>query len=212
MGILNTSKDYFNRIADRWDEVSRGFFSENVREKAVDLAGVQEGEVAADIGAGSGFIAEGLLARALKVIAVDQSEAMLEVIRGKFAGAGDLDCRKGTEEALPIDNRTVDYVFANMYLHHVEFPGPAIAEMARILKSGGKLVITDLDEHPYEMLAKEQHDRWLGFKREDVKHWFEAADLKEVRVDCLDERCRSISSTGIEEADVSIFVALGVKG
>ena len=211
-GISNADRDYFDRIASRWDEVRRGFFGESVREKALNLAGVQKGEVAADVGAGSGFITEGLLARGLKVIAVDQSEAMLDIIRKKVTSTGWLDCRQGTEKALPIDSRTVDYVFANMYLHHVESPERAIAEMVRILKSGGKLIVTDLDEHPYEILAKEQHDRWLGFKREDVKRWFEAADLKEVSVDCLNERCTSESDDGTVEADVSIFIAVGVRG
>jgi ubiquinone/menaquinone biosynthesis C-methylase UbiE len=64
----------------------------------------------------------------------------------------------------------VDYVFANMYLHHVEQPVAAIREMARILKARGKLV--DLDEHNFESLRTEQHDRWPGFYREEVRQWF----------------------------------------
>jgi len=48
-----------------------------------------------------------------------------------------------------------------MYLHHVEDPPAAIKEMVRILKPGGKIVITDADEHNYEFLRTEQQDRWL---------------------------------------------------
>ena len=66
---------------------------------------------------------------------------------------------------------------ANMYLHHVESPQEAIQEMARVLKPHGKLIITDLDEHTFEFLKKEHHDRWLGFKREEVKKWFVNARL-----------------------------------
>jgi ubiquinone/menaquinone biosynthesis C-methylase UbiE len=205
------SKPYFDQIAGRWDEVSRSFFGEAVRDKALHLAGVQAGETAADIGAGSGFITEALLQKGLKVIAVDQSGQMLQRIRDKFPNDPGLDCRQGEAENLPIDTGTVDYVFANMYLHHVEFPEKAIGEMARILNRGGTLIITDLDEHGHSFLAEEHHDRWMGFKRSDVKRWFEAADLNNVSIDCLGETCSSESAGRTETADVSIFVATGVK-
>jgi len=102
-------------------------------------------------------------------------------------------------------------VFANMYLHHVENPPVAIKEMARILKLGGMLVVTDLDEHNFEFLKTEQHDRWMGFKREDVNCWFVEAGLKEAMVDCVGENCCAQSSCGGDYASVSIFVASGKK-
>jgi ubiquinone/menaquinone biosynthesis C-methylase UbiE len=88
------SKTYFNQVADQWDEMRQGFFSEAVREQAYAAAQVQPGELAADIGAGTGFISEGLLERGARVIAVDQSEAMLDVLKEKLGSTGELDCRK----------------------------------------------------------------------------------------------------------------------
>ena len=128
-----SSNDYFERVADRWDEMRAGFFSEKVRETAYKTADIQSGKQAADIGAGTGFVTEGLLRQGLEVIAVDQSEAMLEALKKKYPN---LDCRQGEAEGLPVADRIVDYVFANMYLHHVERPSMAIAEMTRILKKG----------------------------------------------------------------------------
>ncbi len=208
---LQDSKDYFDQVAGKWDEVRAGLFSEAVREKALAVAGVQAGQVAADIGAGTGFITEGLLHSGLRVIAVDQSEAMLAEMRRKFAGVEGIDYRLGEAEHLPIPDEAVDYAFASMYLHHVERPPEAIQEMVRILKPGGQLVITDLDEHEFEFLRREHHDRWMGFKREHVKHWFLAAGLKNVVVDCAGEDCCAQSSGGDEMASVSIFVASGEK-
>jgi SAM-dependent methyltransferase len=112
---------------------------------------------------------------------------------------------------LPISDETVDYVFANMYLHHVESPSKAIKEMVRILKPGGKLIITDLDEHTFEFLKDEHHDRWMGFKREDIRKWFTEAGLKDVIVDSVGENCCAQSRQGDEYARVSIFVASGKK-
>jgi ubiquinone/menaquinone biosynthesis C-methylase UbiE len=206
-----SSKDYFNQVASQWDEMRTAFFSEAVRERAYAVAGVEAGQVAADIGAGTGFVAEGLVQRGLHVICVDQSEAMLDELRKKFAEAKNVEYRLGEAESLPIPDASLDAVFANMYLHHVEDPARAIGEMRRTLKPGGRLVITDLDEHGFEFLRREHHDRWMGFVREDVRRWFKEAGLLDVAVDSVGESCTSQSSSGAETASVSIFVASGIK-
>ncbi len=204
------SKQYFDEVAREWETMRKRFFSESVREKAYQAAGVQACRIAADIGAGTGFITEGLLKKGLKVIAVDQSEAMLDEMKKKFRST-DIDCRVGEAENLPVSDNTVDYCFANMYLHHVDTPPKAIREMVRILRPGGMLVITDLDEHDFKFLKTEQHDLWMGFKREDIKQWFSDAGLINVNVDCADEKCCAQSDSRKEYASVSIFVASGQK-
>jgi len=206
-----SSKDYFDEVAPQWDEMREVFFSEAVREKAIGVADVRRGELAADIGAGSGFVTEGLARKGLRVIAVDQSEAMLNEMRSKLSHLDTIEYRVGRAESLPVDNEAVDYVFANMYLHHVDSPPRAIGEMVRILKPGGRLVITDMDEHPFEFLRTEQHDRWLGFQREDVRMWLSEAGLLGVATDCVGEDCCAQSAGGDSFASVSVFVAHGRK-
>lgn len=70
-----SSKAYFNQVALKWDQMQESCFSETVREKVFSVAGIQTGKMAADIGAGIGFIYEGLIRRGLHVIVVDQPEA-----------------------------------------------------------------------------------------------------------------------------------------
>lgn len=205
------SKEYFDEVANQWDRMRESFFSEVVRDKAISIASVQTGKIAADIGAGTGFITEGLIHKGLRVIAVDQSEAMLAKMRKKFSSDKGIDYRVAEAENLPIVDETIDYVFANMYLHHVESPAKAIKEIVRILKPCGKLVITDLDEHTFEFLRVEHHDRWMGFKREDIRKWFAEAGFSDIFVDCVGENCCTQSSQDDEYANVSIFVASGVK-
>jgi len=206
-----SSQAYFDQVAPQWDSLRQAFFSNRVREKAYAVAGAREGAVAVDVGAGTGFITEGLLQRGLQVIAVDSSQAMLAEMSRKFAAAKGIEYRLAEADRLPLPDETVDYVFANMVLHHLEEPPKAIKEMVRILKPGGRLVVTDLDEHHFEFLQTEQHDRWLGFKREDVRRWLIEAGLTEVAVDCVGEDCCAQSSCGTEHASVSIFVAWGEK-
>jgi len=202
------NKQYFDEVADQWDTMRESFFPESVRAVALAAAGVKPGDVAADLGAGSGFITEALFEAGAHVIAVDQSQHMLDVMQQKF-GSGDY--RLGDADNLPMEDAAVDHAFANMYLHHVEHPAQAIAEMARILRPGGKLVISDLDEHTFTFLREEHHDRWMGFKRADVQHWFEAAGLKGVSVTGIGSDCCTDSACGAERAEISIFIATGQK-
>lgn len=206
-----SSKTYFDNVATNWDTMRQGFFPDNLRDKALNAAGVQSGQIAADIGSGTGFLTAALVQAGLQVIAVDQSQAMLDQMRQNFADVDAIDYRVGESESLPITDASVDYVFANMYLHHVERPAVAIQEMVRILKPGGKLVITDLDEHTYEFLITEQHDRWMGFKHADIQSWFMDAGLTHVSINCTDDSCCSKSQTTDDEADISVFQAVGTK-
>jgi len=209
---MTDSKPYFDHVSATWDEMRASFFSEKLREKALEAAGPGVGTLAADLGAGTGFMTEGLLKKGVRVIAVDQSQAMLDLLARKLSEFRGLECRLGDAGRLPIEDGLVDSVFANMYLHHVEDPAEAIKEMARILKPGGILVITDLDEHDFEFLRVEQHDRWLGFVREQVSAWLEEAGLKDASVTCASENCCSDSKDSDQSAQISIFIARGRKG
>lgn len=202
------SKTYFNQIANRWDDMRKGFFSDRVRDTALKKANVLSGRLAADIGAGTGFITEALIRKDISVIAVDQSESMVAELKSKY---NTVDCRLGNAEKIPIENGKVDYVFANMCLHHVETPLNAIKEMTRILKKGGSLVITDLDEHTFEFLRTEHHDRWMGFKRDAIEGWFSEAGLEDILIESINENCCSSSSCGSQEASANIFIATGQK-
>jgi len=161
--------------------------------------------------AGTGFITEGFIRKGLSVIAVDQSEAMLDQMRKKFSDFAGIEYRQGEARRLPIADEVVDYVLANMYLHHVESSSEAIQEIVRILKPRGKVVLTDLDEHTFAFLKVEHHDRWMGFQREAVRQWLVEVGLREVAVGCAGENCCAQLSCGCDFSQVNIFIASGEK-
>ena len=206
---MSDTREYFDNVAGQWDQMRRQFFGEGVRRAAIAAAGIGPGMTVADIGTGTGFLAEAALDAGAHVIAVDLSDAMLKQVTSRL-GERDLEARQSTVESLPLAAEEVDAIVANMFLHHAEDPPATIAQLARALKPGGRLVITDADSHTHEWLRTEQHDRWLGFERRDVARWFRDAGLEHVTVGDTQEICSPTSDCGTKAA-ITIFIARGVK-
>ena len=206
---MNDTREYFDQVADKWDDMRRQFFGEGVRRTAIAAAGIGPGDVVIDVGTGTGFLAEAALEAGARVVGIDLSEGMLAQVSARLAGRP-FEGRQSTETSLPLQPGEADAVIANMFLHHAEDPPATIAAMAAALKPGGRLVITDADTHQHEWLRTEQHDRWLGFDRQDLRRWFEAAGLTQVTVGDTEEICSPTSECGTKVA-ITIFVARGVK-
>ena len=206
------SAEYFDQVADRWDSLRSGYFTEAVREAAILRAYLHPEMVVADVGAGTGFMAAGLAPLVRRVHVIDGAEAMLDVARKNLAAFANLEFHQADGRSLPLPDGSLDAAFANMYLHHCPDPLPAIREMVRTLRPGGRLVLTDMDSHDHEWLKTEMADVWLGFDRARIRTWFEQAGLVNVIVDCTGESCRATSEAdGKAEASMSIFVATGTK-
>lgn len=174
---------YFDTVACDWDRLREGYFTEGVREAALRKGELSRNMVVADVGAGTGFMAAGLAPQVNRVICVDASPEMLQVAESNLASFDNLEYRVGDGTALPIADASLDAVFANMYLHHVEEPLGALKEMARTLKPGGRLVITDMERHDNEWMREEMADIWLGFERQEMAEWLEKAGLSGVCVE-----------------------------
>ena len=206
---MSDTREYFNDIATEWDSMRKQFFGEGVRRAAIAAAGIEPGMTIADIGTGTGFLAEAAIAAGARVIGVDISEGMLAQVSNRLAGKP-FEARQSDATTLPLADGEADAVLANMFLHHAEDPPDTIRRMARALKPGGRLVITDADTHTHEWLRTEQHDRWLGFDRADLRRWFEEAGLETVTVADTHEVCSPTSECGTEAA-ITIFLARGVR-
>jgi ubiquinone/menaquinone biosynthesis C-methylase UbiE/DNA-binding MarR family transcriptional regulator len=138
--------------------------------------------VIADLGAGEGTFSQLLARRSKKVIAIDNSEKMVEYGRELALkhGVKNLEYRKGDLEAVPIRDATVDLAFFSQALHHAQHPGQAVAEASRILKPGGRIVVLDLLRHNYEEAREMYADLWLGFTEVELTRFLRQAGFKNI--------------------------------
>jgi len=139
--------------------------------------------VIADLGAGEGTFSQLLARHAKKVIAVDNSEKMVEygAELARKHGVKNLEYRKGDLEAVPIRDGAVDVAFFSQALHHAQHPERAVAEAWRILKPGGKIVVLDLVRHNYEEARELYADLWLGFSEVEVTRFLRQAGFKNIQ-------------------------------
>lgn len=177
-----SAQQYFNQVAGRFDRS----YGPGRSWQAFGhlLLRILPPLVIADLGSGEGLLSELLARRAKKVIAVDNSERMVEFgsAKAKKNGIKNLEFRLGDLGNPPIDPATVDLVVLSQALHHAESPAIAIKSAFRILKPGGQLIILDLLAHQFEQARELYGDRWLGFAEGDLHRWLTEAGFKKIEV------------------------------
>lgn len=180
---------YFASHAADWDELRSLHVAETEVEAAVAraLGDRPVGELI-DIGTGTGRMIELFGRAARRALGVDRSPEMLRLARVKLAQAGlsGAELRQGDMYALPIATGSADTVILHQVLHYAQQPAAAVAEAARLLGPGGRLLIVDFAPHDHEELRDRDAHARLGFADEAICKWMAEAGLNAAVVDHLE--------------------------
>ncbi len=159
----------------------------------------------ADLGCGEGYLTVEAARWARHVVAVDRAPGVLARAKA-LAGRKHLHnitWKRGELEKLPMDDASIDVALLSQALHHAVDPSRALAEAARILRPGGRLLVLDLRAHDEGWVRDKLGDQWLGFSEDRLHTLLGAAGFTDVRV--------TLGARSINDPFV-VLLAIGTKG
>lgn len=140
---------FFGRVVGEWDHIRSDWFGQHFTHAAL-LSLIPANWTVADLGCGTGNAAELLAPIVRKVLAVDQSQPMLDAARKRLSSLSNISFHQGSLESLPLADASVDCCVSILVLHHVPDPLNAIREMRRVLRAdpgSGVALIVDMLPH-----------------------------------------------------------------
>jgi SAM-dependent methyltransferase len=174
------SRRFFSTAAHDWDRVREELFGR--RGDLTGLLGLLDQDlVVGDLGCGNGTLSEALAPFVARVIAVDASAEMLAAATDRLAAHDNVELREGELEALPLETDSLDAAMLVLVLPYLPEPGRPIAEAARVVKPGGRILIVDLMPHDREDYGPRLGHLWQGFSGHVLRTWLTDNGLEQVR-------------------------------
>jgi ubiquinone/menaquinone biosynthesis C-methylase UbiE/DNA-binding transcriptional ArsR family regulator len=194
----NAAAAYFKANAAEWERIRALHAPEKDVETAIARHLTAHGiENFLDAGTGTGRMLELIAPHAARAVGVDVSPDMLAIARDRLLQAHiqNAQVRLADTYRLPFPNGCAgagfDVVLFHQVLHYLDDPGAAVAEAARVMAPGGRLLIADFAPHRLEFLRDEFAHRRLGFSDREVEGWFSAAGLANAGHETIAPRSQS---------------------
>ncbi|MDO1584519.1 metalloregulator ArsR/SmtB family transcription factor [Rhizobium oryzicola] len=197
---------YFSRNASEWDELRRLHVNDaQVERVLIDLLGDEPIDSLLDLGTGTGWILKLFAQSYRRGLGIDASRDMLSVARSNLdkAEITKASVRHGDIFNLPAESGDFDLITIHQVLHFLDEPERAIAEAARVLRPGGRLIIVDLAPHALDYLRDEHAHVRLGFSHQTMSEWLEKVGLSVEKVSDL----QPSGAKGAPSLTVSIWLA-----
>ena len=196
------SQEFFATAAGGWGRLRGELFGDEFFLWAV-LGLIDPALVVGDLGCGTGQLTEVVAPHVRRVISVDGSEDMLEAARQRLSGASNVDIRQGELETLPIESGELDVAMLSLVLHYSPEPPRALAEVARVVRQGGRVLVVDMLPHDREEYQQQMGHVWLGFSESQITRLLGGAGFEHVRVRML--------PVDPDAKGPALFAAMGVK-
>lgn len=171
---------FFETHAADWDRIRAQHVAEADVEAAMqDMLGAGPFNLLVDLGTGTGRILQLFGASYRHGLGIDLNQAMLAYARSKLSSAGldNAQVRHGDLYNLALEDGRASAVVMHQLLHFLSDPARAIAEAARVLEPGGRLLIVDFAPHAVEELRERFAHERLGFSTAQIEEWMMSAGL-----------------------------------
>jgi ArsR family transcriptional regulator len=178
------TRSYFAAAARDWDRRREEAYGRAFAGEAL-LSLLPRDWVVADLGCGTGSVLAALAPYVRRVVGVDRSAAMLRAARRRTVGLPGVELRSGDLQALPLPAGSCDAALMVLVLSYLVEPGPALQEMARVLRPGGRAVVLDVLRHDREDFRLAMGQQHPGFAAEDLEARLRAAGLDDLRARSL---------------------------
>ena len=179
------SKLFFSENADKFSQqqeqiAAYEIYGPHTIELIVENIAPEKAKTALEIGPGEGLFLTELSPRFKQVIALDNSEPMLNkasqlASKRKLANISFIH---GDTKSVELNSLKADCVIVNMVLHHTSAPAEIFFDLANVITTDGQLYVTDLCSHDQAWAKESCGDVWLGFAPEDLTQWAIAAGFK----------------------------------
>lgn len=196
------SQEFFASAAGDWDRLRSDLFGDTFFLWGV-LGLIDPALVVGDLGCGTGQLTEVVAPYVRQVIAVDSSADMLDAARLRLGGAHNVDLRQGELEGLPIEAGELDAAMLSLVLHYSPSPGRALAEVGRVLRPGGRVLVVDMLPHERQEYQQQMGHVWLGFSEKQIGKFLTDAGFSDVRTRLL--------PADPEAKGPALFAAVGMK-
>lgn len=138
-----------------------------------------------DIASGDGVLAELLAPRAQRYVCIDSSPKVVAAAQARLSGLENVEVREGDMHALAFADASFDLVFLMHALTYAEHPARAVAEAARVLRPGGRLLATTLARHEHRSAVAPYSHANLGFTARDLRQLAKSAGLHVVSAEAV---------------------------
>lgn len=178
------TQEFFASSAGQWDKLRVELFGGAYHLQGL-LGLLDERWVVGDLGCGTGIVAEAVAPFVKKVVAVDESAAMLQAARRRVKELEQVELRRGDLESLPLKDGELNAALLFLVLHHVAEPDEALAEVARVVAPGGRIVVVDMLPHDRQDYRRQMGHVWLGFSDVQMRRALRHAGFENARVTAL---------------------------
>ena len=205
-------RTYFDRIAPTWDEYVASAYEADLQERLTRLLPWHKNMTVLDAGTGTGYLTGMIAPLVGNIIGVDCAPAMLIRAGEKMAQAGyrHVSFKVGMAEELPLVTGSVDVAMCHMLLHHVVSPRTVLAELRRVVRPSGYVLIIDAHAHKMHWTPEAFGDLHYGTNLKKVRKHLSALRMQTLLVEDA-----GISHSGNfigRAADFMNFLLLGQVG